>query len=63
MTSGEGGSTQVLGSLRSAGGSGVVRIEERLDAGVEAVWSAISDPQRLAQWPGKMEGDLRPGGR
>jgi uncharacterized protein YndB with AHSA1/START domain len=52
----------VLGSLRSADGKGVVRIEGRYDADIEDLWSALTDPRRLAGWHGQVEGDLRPGG-
>ena len=53
---------RVLGSLRSAEGKGIVRIEDRLDARVDDVWSALTDPHRLAGWLGEVEGDLRVGG-
>jgi uncharacterized protein YndB with AHSA1/START domain len=53
---------RILGSLRSADGKGVVRMEDRLDADVADVWSALTDPSRLARWYGEVEGDLRPGG-
>jgi uncharacterized protein YndB with AHSA1/START domain len=52
----------ILGSLRSADGKGVVRIEDRYDTGVDDLWSALTDPSRLASWYGQVEGDLRPGG-
>lgn len=54
--------TRVVGSLRSADGVGVVRIEERYDTDIEDLWDAITDPARLARWHGQVEGDLRPGG-
>jgi uncharacterized protein YndB with AHSA1/START domain len=54
--------TSLLGSLRSEEGKGVVRMEDRLDAQVDDVWSAVTDPRRLAGWLGEVEGDLRPGG-
>jgi len=53
---------RVLGTLRSENGLGVVRIEDRLDAAIDEVWAAITDPARLAQWYGEVEGDLRAGG-
>jgi uncharacterized protein YndB with AHSA1/START domain len=62
MTSNAGEGSRVLGSLRSAGGAGVVRIEERYDTGIDDLWSALTDPVRLARWYGEVEGDLRPGG-
>jgi uncharacterized protein YndB with AHSA1/START domain len=55
--------TRILGSLRSADGAGVVRIEDRYDTGIEDLWSALTDPGRLARWYGQVEGDLRPGGQ
>ena len=54
--------TRILGALRSAGGKGVVRIEDRYDTDIDDLWSAITDPIRLARWHGQVEGDLRPGG-
>ena len=54
--------TRILGSLRSADGKGVVRMEDRLDTDIDDVWSALTDPSRLARWYGEVEGDLRPGG-
>lgn len=51
-----------LGSLRSVDGKGIVRMEDRLDAGIDDVWSALTDPARLARWLGEIEGDLRVGG-
>jgi uncharacterized protein YndB with AHSA1/START domain len=54
--------SRILGSLRSAGGRGVVRMEDRLETGIDDVWSALTDPGRLALWYGEIEGDLRLGG-
>jgi uncharacterized protein YndB with AHSA1/START domain len=55
-------SPRILGSLRSADGKGVVRIEDRFDTPVDDLWSALTDPGRLARWLGEVEGDLRLGG-
>jgi uncharacterized protein YndB with AHSA1/START domain len=55
--------TRMLGSLRSADGKGVVRIQDRYDTGIEDLWSAITDPGRIVRWYGRVEGDLRPGGQ
>ena len=55
-------SARILGSLRSEDGLGVVRMEDRFDVSTEDVWSALTDPARLSQWYGAVEGDLRPGG-
>ena len=62
MTSNASPGTRILGSLRSADGAGVVRIEDRYDTDIDDLWSAITDPVRLARWHGQIEGDLRPGG-
>jgi uncharacterized protein YndB with AHSA1/START domain len=62
MTSNAGGGGRILGTLGQADGRGVVRIEDRFDAGIDDVWSAITDPTRVARWYGVVEGDLRPGG-
>jgi uncharacterized protein YndB with AHSA1/START domain len=60
MTSNAQAGTRLLGSLRSADGTGVVRIEDRYDTDIEDLWSALTDPGRLARWYGQVEGDLRP---
>jgi uncharacterized protein YndB with AHSA1/START domain len=62
MTGNAGAGTRILGRLRSADGKGVVRIEDRYDTDIEDLWSALTDPGRLARWYGQVEGDLRPGG-
>jgi uncharacterized protein YndB with AHSA1/START domain len=62
MTSDATPGTRILGSLRSADGVGVVRIEDRYDTNIDDLWSALSAPSRLARWLGQVEGDLRPGG-
>jgi uncharacterized protein YndB with AHSA1/START domain len=53
---------RVLGTLRSENGVGIVRIEDRFDATIDEVWSALTDRKRLAHWWGEVEGDLRAGG-
>jgi uncharacterized protein YndB with AHSA1/START domain len=55
-------STRILGSLRSEDGVGVVRVEDRYATGAGDLWSALTEPGRLARWYGRVEGDLRPGG-
>ncbi|MHB2029730.1 MAG: SRPBCC domain-containing protein [Acidimicrobiales bacterium] len=54
--------TTVEGTLHSAGGVGVVRMKGRYATDIEDLWSAITDPQRLVRWYGKVEGDFRVGG-
>lgn len=55
-------STPVLGSLRTEDGAGVVRMEDRYHTGIENLWSALTEPERLARWFGDVQGDLRVGG-
>ena len=62
MTSNARGDDRILGSLRSAEGKGVVRIEDRYATDIDDLWLALTDPRRLARWYGQVEGDLRPGG-
>jgi uncharacterized protein YndB with AHSA1/START domain len=62
MTDNAGPGIRILGSLRAVDGAGVVRIEDRYDTDIEDLWSAITDPVRVARWHGRIEGDLRPGG-
>jgi uncharacterized protein YndB with AHSA1/START domain len=62
MTSNAHPGLRILGSLRSADGTGVVRIEDRYDTDIDDLWSALTDPRRLAHWYGQVEGDLRPSG-
>ena len=62
MTSNAGEGGRIVGSLGSAEGKGIVRMEDRFDTDIEDVWSALTDPSRLARWYGEVEGDLRLGG-
>ena len=62
MTSNAHAGGRILGSLRTADGKGIVRMEDRFDTDMDDLWSALTDPGRLAQWIGEVEGDLRLGG-
>jgi uncharacterized protein YndB with AHSA1/START domain len=62
MTSNARGVRRILGSLRSADGKGIVRMEDRFDTEIDDLWSALTDLSRLARWLGEVEGDLRLGG-
>ncbi len=62
MTSNARGGGRILGSLGSAEEKGIVRMEDRFDTDIDDVWSALTDPSRLARWYGEVEGDLRLGG-
>ena len=59
MTCSAHGSGRILGSLRSADGKGIVRMEDRFDTDIDDLWSALTDPSRLARWLGEVAGDLR----
>lgn len=54
--------SQIVGSLRSDDGIGVVRVEDRYDTGIDDLWTALTDPGRLARWVARVEGDLSLGG-
>jgi uncharacterized protein YndB with AHSA1/START domain len=62
MTSNARPGARILGSLRSADGKGIVRMQDRFDTDIDDVWSAFTDPRRLARWIGEIAGDLRLGG-
>ena len=62
MTGDAGTGARLLGTLGIADGKGVVRVEDRFPADIETVWSALTEPSRLARWWGEVEGDLRLGG-
>lgn len=49
-------------TLHSVDDQGVVRMKARYETDIDDVWSALTDPQRLARWYGKVKGDLRAGG-
>ncbi len=62
MTGNTSGGVRILGSLGSADGFGIVRMEDRFDTDIDDVWSALTEPERLARWYGEIEGELRVGG-
>ena len=37
-------------------------MEDRLGAGIDDLWGALTDPDRLAHWYGEVEGELSQGG-
>jgi uncharacterized protein YndB with AHSA1/START domain len=53
---------RILGTLGTAEGKGVVRMEDRFDTSIDDVWSALTDRDRLAVWYGTVEGEMGPGG-
>jgi uncharacterized protein YndB with AHSA1/START domain len=56
------GNMRILGNLREENGAGVVHVEDVYDTNIEDLWSAISEPARLARWVVTVDGDLRVGG-
>jgi hypothetical protein len=50
MTSDASTGPRLLGTLASADGKGAVRVEDRFDAGIETVWSALTEG-RLGRRP------------
>ena len=54
--------SHVVGTLRSVDGTGVVRMVDRYDTDTDDLWSALTEPQRLARWIAEVDGDLRVGG-
>ena len=53
--------TPIEGTLHSADAKGTVRIKGRYETDIQDLWSALTDPQRLARWYGSVDGDLRVG--
>jgi uncharacterized protein YndB with AHSA1/START domain len=41
---------------------GAVRVEDVYDTGIEDLWEACTEPERLARWIAHVSGDLRMGG-
>jgi uncharacterized protein YndB with AHSA1/START domain len=62
MTSEARTGSRILGSLQTADGRGVVRMQNRIDTNIDDLWSALTDRARLARWMAEVEGDLRLGG-
>ena len=56
------GTGTIVGSLRAVDGKAVVRMEDDFDTDAKDLWSAVTDPQRLARWVAQVDGDLRLGG-
>jgi hypothetical protein len=40
----------IEGSLHVVDGLGVVRMQSRYETGIDDVWSALTDPERLVRW-------------
>jgi uncharacterized protein YndB with AHSA1/START domain len=54
---------RIVGGLRRVDGvTGAIRVEDLYDTDIDDLWSALTDPRRLARWLATVEGDLRLGG-
>ena len=63
MSGNERAGGRILGSLGSADGKGVVRMEDRFDTDIDDVWSALTDPAAPGPLVRRGGGrSLRPGG-
>ena len=62
MTSNAAAGNRIVGTLHTEDGKGVVRMEDRFDTDIDDLWSALTDPGRLARGFGAFVGDLRLGG-
>ncbi len=60
MTSDARPDTRVLGSLRSADGKGVVRVEDSFDTDIDDLWSALTDPDPAGPLDGRGRGRPAP---
>lgn len=55
---------RIVGTLhRTQDGKGAVRMEDLYHTDIDDLWSALTDPRRLARWVADVEGDLRLGGQ
>ena len=55
-------SEHLRASARREGDRGLVRVEDVYATTAEDLWSAVTDPARLARWIADVSGDLRVGG-
>ncbi len=62
MTNDTEAGARIVGTLRAEAGKGVVRMEDFYETEIEDLWSAVTDPSRLARWVAEVDGDLHVGG-
>ena len=62
MTEQSPATTRITGTMHSVDGKGVVRMDGRYDTDIDDLWSAVSDPVRLARWIAEVDGELHVGG-
>ena len=56
MTSNARAGTRIPGSLDVADGRGIVRMQDRYDTDIDDLWTALTDPYRLARWIAEVHG-------
>ena len=54
-------SPKILGSLREENGTGTVHVEDVYNTDIDDLWSAITQPARLARWIVTVSGDTSSG--
>jgi uncharacterized protein YndB with AHSA1/START domain len=53
----------IIGSMRHLDEKhGAVRVEDVFDTDIADLWSAVTEPDRLARWIATVDGDMRVGG-
>lgn len=57
--SGDAAAYRIVGTLHTADGKGIVRMEDRFPTDVDDLWQALTDPDRLGRWLGEFDGELR----
>ena len=62
MTNDTEAGARIVGTLRAEAGKGAVRMEDYYETEIEDLWSAITDPSRLARWVAEVDGELHVGG-
>ena len=62
MTNDERAGVRTVGNLRALDGRGVVRMADRYQTDIDDLWSALTDPHRLARWIADVHGALHVGG-
>ncbi|WP_375389218.1 SRPBCC family protein [uncultured Amnibacterium sp.] len=53
---------RMLSTMSPEGDRVLVRVQDVYDTTVEDLWSAVTEPARLARWIAEVSGDLRVGG-
>lgn len=52
----------IVGTLHADGGTGIVRMSTQFETRIKNLWSALTEPQRLARWYGNFVGEFHVGG-